>query len=133
MDVQTCRELRNALAEEATEAVRYLLYAEQAYGEGHPDIGVLFERAARLEALEHAREHALLLGDVGTTLENLRSAIVTETADATGLYPAFARHAAAVGEEAVAVLLGDFAEEKARRLCEFRTAYNSLSQSTRSA
>jgi rubrerythrin len=126
MDAQTCRELRTALAEEAAEVVRYLLYAEQAYSEGYPDIGALFERAARQEALEHAREHALLLGEVGTTLENLHSAIVIETADATGMYPESARRAAAAGDDAVAVLLGDFAAEKTRRLTEFQDAYDGL-------
>lgn len=126
MDAQTCRELRSALSEEAEEVVRYLLFAEQAYSEGYPDIGALFERAARLEALEHAREHALLLGEVGATLDNLRRAIVTETADSTGLYPELARHAAAAGEEAVAVLLRDFADEKEQQLVAFRHAYSGL-------
>lgn len=128
MDPQTRHELHTALAEEAEEMVLYLLYAEQAYSEGYPEIGALFERAARLEALEHAREHALLLGEVGTTAQNLRRAIANETLDFEELYPEMARHAAAAGEQAIAVLLRDLAENKEQQAAEFRDAYLKLQQ-----
>ena len=123
MKAQTCRDLHSALAEEAEELVRYLLYSEQAYAEGYDEIGALFERAARLEALEHAREQAILLGEVSTTAENLRRVIVKETAHCEAVYPELARHAADAGDEAVAVLMRDFAEEKKQQAAGFRNAY----------
>ena len=126
MNPETRRELHVALAEAAEELVRYLLYAEQAYAEGYPEIGQMFERAARLEALEHAREQALLLDEVGTTEQNLRRAVAAETMDFEELYPEMARHAAAAGDEAVAVLLRDLAEDKERQATEFREAYLKL-------
>jgi rubrerythrin len=122
MDTKTRRGLQSALAHEAEEVVRYLLYAEQAYGEGLSEVAALFERAARLEALEHAREQALLLGAVGTTAQNLCRAMVSEQMDCDQLYPDVARQAAAAGDDVVAVLLRDLAAEKRQQTAEFRAA-----------
>jgi rubrerythrin len=126
MDKQTRSTMHTAIATEAEEMVRFLLYAERAYAEGYLEIGAMFERAARLAAMEHAREEVLLLGEVGSTAQNLCRAIAVETADVQERYPDLARRADAVGEEALAVLLRDLAAEKAKTAEEFRHAYATL-------
>jgi rubrerythrin len=125
---QSNQELRLAFAEEAEEAVRYLLYAEQAQREGYPELSTLFAQAAQRDALEYARIHARLLGEVGTSAENLALVIRRELADCTELYPALARHAAATGDEALAAHLWEIAAAKKQGVEVFHRAYAALQE-----
>jgi rubrerythrin len=125
---QPYQELRLALAAEVDEAVRYLLYADQAQREGYPEIAALFAHAAQRDALEYARVHARALGEVGTTQENLVRAIRREYTNSTELYPSLARHAAANGDDNLATHLWRLATATEQHALAFRQAYEALEQ-----
>ena len=93
--------LKAAFAAESQANRRYLYFAQKADIEGYPDLSALFRSVAEGET-GHAFGHFDFLaatGDpvtgepVGSTEENLRSAIVGETYEYTEMYPGFARTA----------------------------------------
>lgn len=107
---QTEANLRQALARESQSSHRYLYFAQQAEIDGHPEIAGLFRSVAETEST-HAFGHLDFLtelGDpgtdqpVGTTEDNLRSAIAGETYDYTEMYPTFAATARSEGFDAIA-------------------------------
>ena len=98
---KTEENLRAAFAAESQANRRYLYFAQKADIEGYPDLSALFRSVAEGET-GHAFGHFDFLaatGDpvtgepVGSTEENLRSAIVGETYEYTEMYPGFARNA----------------------------------------
>jgi rubrerythrin len=98
---KTEENLRAAFAAESQANRRYLYFAQKADIEGYPDLSALFRSVAEGET-GHAFGHFDFLaatGDpvtgepVGSTEENLRSAIVGETYEYTEMYPGFARTA----------------------------------------
>ena len=93
--------LKAAFVAESQANRRYLYFAQKADIEGYPDLSALFRSVAEGET-GHAFGHFDFLaatGDpvtgepVGSTEENLRSAIVGETYEYTEMYPGFARTA----------------------------------------
>ncbi len=102
--------LREAFAAESQSNRRYLYFAQKADVEGYPDIAALFRSVAEGETghafglMDFLRE----IGDpttgepVGTTSDNLRSAIVGEREESTERYPGFAQVARDEGFEEVA-------------------------------
>ena len=91
-----------ALAGEAMAVLRYQLFADQAHEEGYERIEELFTIAAGQERKEHFRELATLIGLVGRTRQNLRTAIAGEVTEHRSLYPRFAAQARAAGDVEVA-------------------------------
>jgi rubrerythrin len=96
---QTEENLKKAFAAESQASRRYLYFAQKADVEGYPDISALFRSVADGET-GHAFGHFDFLastGDpitgepVGSTADNLRSAIVGETFEHTEMYPEYAR------------------------------------------
>jgi rubrerythrin len=94
----THHNLLQVFARESQANRRYLWFAEQADVEGHPEIAALFRSIAEGET-GHAQgllEYLAEVGDpttgepIGDTKDNLHSAVVSETQEATELYPAFA-------------------------------------------
>jgi rubrerythrin len=93
--------LKEAFAGESQANRRYLYFAQKADVEGHPDVAALFRSVAEGET-GHAFGHFDFLkevGDpvtgapVGSTVENLKSAIEGETYEYTEMYPGFAKTA----------------------------------------
>lgn len=89
---------------------RYLYFARQADVEGSPDAANLFRATAEGET-GHAFGHLEFLksvGDpatdmpIGSTLENLRSAVAGETHEYTDMYPGYARVAREEGHDDIA-------------------------------
>src|SRR2546423_2616980 len=98
---QTHENLKAAFAGESQANRRYLYFAQKADVEGHPDVAALFRSVAEGET-GHAFGHLDFLTEisdpvtgaaVGSTEENLKSAIAGETYEYTELYPAFAKTA----------------------------------------
>jgi rubrerythrin len=96
---RTERNLKEAFAGESQANRRYLYFARVADVEGQPEIAALFRSVAEGET-GHAFGHFDWLkevGDpvtgepVGSTAQNLRSAIAGETYEYTEMYPGFAR------------------------------------------
>ena len=117
---QTEANLKEAFAGESQANRRYLYFAQAADIEGQPDVAALFRSVAEGET-GHAFGHFDFLkavGDpvtgepVGTTAENLRSAIAGETYEYTEMYPGFARTAREEGFEDVAEWLETLPEPR---------------------
>jgi rubrerythrin len=85
---QSTKNLETAFAGESQANRRYLAWAVKADEEGKPNIARLFRAVAGAETI-HAHNHLKAMGGVGSTLENLESALQGETEEITGMYPMF--------------------------------------------
>ena len=88
----TQENLQSAFAGESQASRRYLFFAEKAEKEGHPWIAKLFRAAAEAETV-HARNHLEAMGGVGSTKDNLATAISGESYEFTKMYPGFIEQA----------------------------------------
>lgn len=80
--------LQAAFAGESQASRKYLYFAEKADKEGQPQIAKLFRAASEAETV-HARNHLRVMKGIGTTEENLKSAISGEFHEMTEMYPEF--------------------------------------------
>ncbi|NJB67032.1 rubrerythrin [Desulfobaculum xiamenense] len=96
---RTKENLEAAFAGESQANRRYLAFAEKADKEGLAQVARLFRAAAAAETV-HAHAHLRLLKGVGSTEENLKSAIAGETHEFKEMYPAMIEDAKAEGERA---------------------------------
>ena len=87
-----------ALAGESQAAQKYLAFAAVAKEEGYPNVARLFEAVAYAETT-HARNHLSVLGQIGTTADNLRAAWGGETFEIDEMYPAYQAVAKLQGNE----------------------------------
>ncbi len=117
---QTEGNLKEAFAGESQANRRYLYFAQKADVEGYPDTAALFRSVAEGET-GHAFGHFDFLvetGDpvtgepVGSTADNLRSAIAGETYEYTEMYPGFSKTAREEGFEEVAEWLETLAPRR---------------------
>ncbi len=107
---QTHENLKAAFAAESQANRRYLYFAQKADVEGYPEIAALFRSVAEGET-GHAFGHLDFLSEVadpvtgeavGSTADNLRSAIAGETYEYTEMYPGFAKVARDEGFDEIA-------------------------------
>jgi rubrerythrin len=107
---KTHQNLKEAFAGESQANRRYLYFAQKADIEGRPEIAGLFRDVAEGET-GHAFGHFEFLeevGDpvtgvpVGSTDQNLKSAIEGETYEYTQMYPGFAKTAREEGFDEIA-------------------------------
>ena len=127
--------LKAAFAAESQANRRYLYFAQKADIEGYPDVSALFRSVAEGET-GHAFGHFDFLaatGDpvtgepVGSTEDNLRSAIAGETYEYTEMYPAFARTARDEGFIEVAEWLETLARAEKSHALRFAQGLDSIS------
>lgn len=102
--------LKQAFSRESQTYCRYLYFAAKAEGEGRSEVAALFRSTAQGET-GHARGHLEWLeqcGDpvtglpMGTTRDNLASAVASEAHESTHMYPEMARVAREEGHADVA-------------------------------
>jgi len=96
---QTEMNLLQAFAGESQANRKYLAFAKQAEKEGHAQVAKLFRAAAEAETV-HALAHLRALGEIGTTEDNLRTAIAGETFEYMEMYPPMIRKAEEEGHAA---------------------------------
>jgi rubrerythrin len=84
----TTENLQAAFAGESQASRKYTYFAEKADKEGQPQIAKLFRAASEAETV-HARNHLKVLQGIGTTVENLKTAISGEFHEMTEMYPEF--------------------------------------------
>jgi|GEM_PF-236408 len=115
---RTRADLMAAVQGETNANAHYLAFAAKAKAEGYPEVANLFSATAAAEAIHAASEWAILVTmgamavekpvaqafTVGTTAENLQTAINGETYEYTTMYPDFAADATAEGNAAAAAL-----------------------------
>lgn len=103
----TLENLQAAFNGESNAHARYLAFADKADQEGYGEVGSLFRAAAKAEEV-HAANHAVVIKKlgttpeakietpvVGTTKENLETAIKGETYERDTMYPEFLKQARA--------------------------------------
>jgi rubrerythrin len=131
---ETEKNLKVAFAGESQANRRYLYFAQKADVEGHPDVAALFRSVAEGET-GHAFGHFDFLrevGDpvtgepVGSTEDNLRSAIAGETYEYTEMYPGFAKTARDEGFVDVAEWLETLARAEKSHAGRFQQGLDSL-------
>ena len=123
---QTKANLSTAMHGEAFAFAKYTLFAEQARRNGNNELADLFEKTAKMEHLEHMREHAELAGVVSTDQENLKDAIKGEDYETKTMYPNFARQAKAVGDLDAANRFEEVGRDEAKHREDFEFALAAL-------
>ncbi len=87
-NMTTQENLDKAFAGESQANRKYLAFADKAEQEGYSQVAKLFRAAADAETV-HAKNHLRVMGGVGKTKDNLKSAISGETAEFREMYPKF--------------------------------------------
>ena len=128
--------LKTAFAGESQANRRYLYFAQKADVEGYPDVAALFRSVAEGEtghAFGHFDHLAEGVGDpvtgvpVGSTEDNLKSAIEGETYEYTEMYPGFAKTARDEGFEEIAEWLETLARAEKSHAGRFTKGLESVS------
>jgi rubrerythrin len=97
----TNENLAAAFAGESQASRKYLYFAEKADQEGHKRAARLFRAASEAETV-HARNHLRVMQGIGTTAENLKTAISGEKHEFSAMYPEFITTAQAEGNQKAA-------------------------------
>lgn len=135
-DSKTAQCLKDGFAGEAQANRRYLYFAQKADIEGNPEIAGLFRDVAEGET-GHAFGHFEFLeevGDpqtgvpVGSTEENLKSAIEGETYEYTQMYPGFAKTARDEGFDEIAEWFETLARAEKSHAGRFTKGLENLDQ-----
>jgi len=97
----TAQNMKDAYIGESTASAKYTAFAKKAKEEGHTQVALLFEAAAKAESI-HAGNHKSVIGQMGeaipelnpefevkTTAENLKVAIEGESYEISTMYPDF--------------------------------------------
>jgi len=104
----TLDNLKEAFAGESQANRKYLAFADKADQEGYKQVAKLFRAAADAETV-HAKNHLRVMGGVGRTADNLKSAISGETEEFTDMYPKFIEQAKKEKASDAAILSFDVA------------------------
>jgi rubrerythrin len=96
---QTIDNLKEAFAGESQASQKYLAFAMKAEQEGFQNVATLFRTAAQAERI-HAAGHLGALDGIGSTAQNLATAIDGETYEYTKMYPPMLKQAEAEGHKA---------------------------------
>lgn len=95
----TTDNLKEAFAGESQASQKYLAFARKAEADGFRNIATLFRTAAEAERI-HAEGHFGAMDGIGTTAENLVTAIEGETYEYTKMYPPMVKQAELEGHKA---------------------------------
>ncbi|HDQ44354.1 MAG TPA: rubrerythrin family protein [bacterium] len=88
MKKMTETNLKDAFSGESQAHMKYLIFAMKAEDEGKPNIARLFRAISYAEQV-HAANHLRILDGVGSTAENLQTAIDGENFEVDEMYPAY--------------------------------------------
>ena len=103
----TSKNLKEAFAGESQANQKYLAFARKAEQEGFANIARLFQATAEAEHI-HAEGHLKALEAIGSTADNLQTAIDGETYEYTEMYPPMLKQA-------------ENEEHKAKRMFKYAT------------
>lgn len=88
----TQNNLKEAFAGESQANRKYLAFAEKAQDEGYSQVAKLFRAVAEAETV-HAMNHLRVMGAIGSTADNLKTAIEGEDEEFQKMYPDFIEEA----------------------------------------
>ncbi|MFC3148840.1 rubrerythrin family protein [Piscinibacterium candidicorallinum] len=126
--------LKAAFAGESQANRRYLYFANKADVEGHADVAALFRSTAEGET-GHAHGHLDYLAQVGdpatdmpigSTTDNLKSAVAGETHEYTDMYPGMAKQARDEGFDEIADWFETLAKAERSHANKFAKALESV-------
>ncbi|WP_274910963.1 ferritin family protein [Streptomyces sp. WZ-12] len=123
---RTRQSLSAAQHSEAMASAKYAQFAKAAAAHGNPALARLFTVTADAALREHFAGEAQLAGTVGTTRENLITAVNVEQYESRIMYPTYARQAKAAGDAKAAELFAHNAKAEAGQARAFDTARNQL-------
>ena len=123
---KTMENLSTAMHGEAFAYAKYEMFADQARKDGNTAVADLFDKTAKVEYLEHFREHAQLAGIVGSDQDNLKDAIKGESYETETMYPTFAKEARAAGDQEAANRFAEIGKDEAGHRDAFRAELNKL-------
>ena len=135
-DSKTHGNLKAAFAGESQANRRYLYFASKADIEGYNDVSAVFRSTAEGET-GHAHGHLEYLeavGDpvtgvpIGSTENNLKSAIAGETYEYTDMYPGMAKSARGEGFEEIADWFETLAKAERSHANRFKKALDTLGE-----
>ena len=138
---KTHENLKEAFAGESQANRRYLYFARVAKTDGLDDVVELFEETANGET-GHAFGHLDFLvevGDpatgepIGTTEQNLASAVAGETYEFTAMYPGFARTAREEGFDEIADWMETLARAEKTHAGRFQKALDKVREAASGA
>jgi len=104
--MSTADNLRLAFTEEAKNSALYLVFAEKAESEDRPQVARMFRALAESELI-HGRAELRLMGDKGSTVDNVQFAIATEENEFQDMYARFLQDALNDGNEEAAGLMSN--------------------------
>ena len=96
---KTLQNFKMAFGGESQANRKYLAFAKKADKEGYLQAAKLFRAAAEAETI-HAMAHLRAMKAIGSTEENLQTAIIGETDEYKDIYPTMLEDAKAEGENA---------------------------------
>ena len=131
---KTLDNLKAAFAGESQANRRYLYFAQKADIEGYNDVATVFRSTAEGET-GHAHGHLEFMeavGDpatgepIGSTSDNLKSAVAGETHEYTDMYPSMAREAREEGFDEIADWFETLAKAEKSHAGRFQKALDSM-------
>jgi len=96
---KTINNLKEAFAGESQASQKYSAFARKAEKDGFRNIAKLFRTAAEAERI-HAEGHLGAMDGIGSTADNLKTAIAGETYEYTTMYPPMLQQAEAENHKA---------------------------------
>jgi rubrerythrin len=93
---------KDALSGESQAHIRYQVFSEKASAESLPNVARAF-KASSFSEMIHAASHLKILAGVGTTAENLASAVLGENFEVEEMYPAYIKVAELQEEKAAGI------------------------------
>jgi len=120
---KTEENLKAAFAGESQARNKYTYFAKVARKQGYNYIAKIFEETADNE-MQHAKEEFKLLGGIGNTKANLKTAIEGEHYETEDMYPTFEKEALEEANEEAAKLFNEIGkiekhhEERYKKLLE---------------
>ena len=122
---KTEKNLWSAIVGEAMAYLKYNAYAHRALEEGLPEIAQVFQEVAGAETI-HGLNHLRVSGDIGSTLENLRTVTEGESKEFSTMYPRMIRDAQDEGRKDAADSFSLAMERERHHLEVFTRALDQL-------
>ena len=122
---KTEKNLWNAIVAEALAYLKYNAYAHKALEEGLPEVAQVFQEVAGAETI-HGLNHLRVSGDIGPTLENLRTVTTGEAKEFSTVYPRMIQDAWEDGNQAAAESFALALERERHHLDVFTQALSLL-------
>jgi len=122
---KTDRNLWSAIVGEAMAYLKYNAYAHRALEEGYPEVAQVFQEVAGAETI-HGLNHLRVAGEIGPTLENLRTVTIGESKEFSTMYPRMIQDAVEEARPEVAESFALAMERELHHLQVFTRALTAL-------